>query len=170
MTAFTTPRLTVTPWEQALYDPATRPALETRLARMLTPPVVEHLPPDFPPGDGPTAMSDWIAARRARAQISLVERGSDLVGLLFLFRPDPASTDLHLGCLFAEEAWGQGLATELLSGLLPSLRSQAPLTLRASVTTENPASALVLRKSGFTADDTQPDTDLLRVHLSLTSG
>ncbi|SMX31716.1 GNAT family N-acetyltransferase [Maliponia aquimaris] len=150
-----------------LDDPALRPSLETRLARMLTPLVLAHLPSDFPPGHGPNAMGDWIATRRARAQVFVVERDADLIGLLFLFRPDPASTDLHLGYLFAEEAWGQGYATELLSGLLAQLRPQAPLTLRASVTTGNPASARVLRKSGFRSDKDQPDKGLLRFHLSL---
>lgn len=170
MTGFRTPRLTVARWEQRLDDAATRPGLESWLAEILTPAVLAHLPPDFGPGDGPGAMAEWIALRRSRASISLVETAAAPIGLLFVFRPDPASPDLHVGYLLSEAAWGQGYATELLRGLLANLRGNDPLTLRARVARDNPASARVLLKAGFAADPAPEDADLQAFTLHLPPG
>ncbi len=137
---------------------------------MLTPPVLQHLPPDFGPGDGSAAMPQWIAARQERAQVSLIETGPNLIGLLFLFRTEPAATtDLHIGYLLAEEAWGQGYATEVLNGLIDHLRDLAPVTLRAGVAADNPASARVLIKVGFAPDEAPTTSDTQTYHLTLTA-
>ncbi|MGP6089413.1 GNAT family N-acetyltransferase [Antarctobacter jejuensis] len=168
MTAFSTKRLRVTPWETSLDDPAARATLENRLARMLTPSVLEHLPPDFGPDDEPQAMARWISVRRDRAKVSLVKQGHDLIGLLFLFRTEgTAPGDLHLGYLLAEEAWGKGYATELLQGLIAHLRPKAPMTLCAGVAHGNPASSRVLLKAGFAVDTEHPTAETCRYCLQL---
>ena len=148
MTTFTTPRLTVRPWDEALTDGRARGPLETRLRALLTPAVLSHLPPGFGPGNGPDAMPRWIETRREWAQVSLVERDGDLIGLLFLFTPG-GGNEHHLGYLLAEDAWGQGYATELVQGLAARQRANPPAILHAGVAAENPASARVLLKAGF---------------------
>ncbi|MBY6113865.1 GNAT family N-acetyltransferase [Mameliella alba] len=164
MTGFTTRRLTVHPWNAALSDPVAQSALQDRLATMLTPAVLKHLPPDFAPDAGPDAMSRWIDQRAERAQVSLIEADHQLIGLLFLFRPDP-SGPRHLGYLLDQSAWGKGYATELLHGLIDHLRTQSPQVIEAGVAMENPASARVLLKAGFT--EQKPDNDIRRFRLEL---
>lgn len=164
MTPFTTDRLTVRPWAPALADPASTPALQARLARILTPDVLEHLPPDFAPDTGPGAMSRWLTARAAIAEVSLVETDGTLIGLLFLFRPD-CDHPLHLGYLLAQSAWGKGYATELLQGLVRHLRQDGPFALVAGVTMANTASARVLLKIGF--EEIEPDAETHTRHFRL---
>ncbi|WP_300438102.1 GNAT family N-acetyltransferase [uncultured Mameliella sp.] len=163
MTGFATSRLRVTPWAAALDDPATRPALEHRLARILTPPVLRPLPPSVQLDGTVEQIANWIAARHTASDVWLVETGETLIGLLMLFSdPEGVSDCAHLGYLFAEEAWGKGYATELVQGLAAHLDETAPMTLLAGVDRTNPASARVLEKSGFLPDPETPTADTLR--------
>lgn len=161
MTAFTTPRLTVRPWEPVLDDTAASHLLKARLPTLLTPAVLEHLPPDFGPDSGPCGITHWIVARRKKAQVSLVERNSELIGLLFLFSPEGESTR-HLGYLLCEDGWGQGYASELVQGLVAHLQNGPPQILHAGVTVDNPASARVLLKAGFSEDRPNTQDDIRR--------
>ncbi|SNS38865.1 GNAT family N-acetyltransferase [Antarctobacter heliothermus] len=151
MTAFTTARLTIFPWEPVLDDAEARHLLETRLHTLLTPAVLEHLPPGFGPETGPQGMTNWISTRREKAQVSLINRDSDLIGLLFLFSPE-GDNQCHLGYLLRADSWGQGYASELVQGLTTHLQHGPPQSLHAGVATDNPASARVLLKAGFKED------------------
>ncbi|WP_323767581.1 GNAT family N-acetyltransferase [Antarctobacter sp.] len=155
MTAFTTSRLTVRPWETALDDADTRGPLEARLRLLLTPAVLEHLPPGFGPDPGPQGMDRWIALRREKAQVSLIERDAGLIGLLFLFSPE-GEEGQHLGYLLGEAYWGQGYGSELVQGVVAHMRNGPPQSLHAGVTVDNPASARVLLKAGFKEDMADP--------------
>ncbi len=154
---FTTARLSVRDWRPALADPAARRALEAALAGLLTPPVLAPLPPALQLDPAPGAVAAWVQDRAAEAEVMTVAAadGGGLVGLLLLAAdPDPAPAAdpaLHLGYLLAETAWGRGLATELLAGLVAALSGRGPLRLRAGVDRTNPASARVLVKAGFVA-------------------
>ncbi|WP_417205734.1 GNAT family N-acetyltransferase [Antarctobacter sp.] len=139
----------------ALDNADTRGALEAHLKSLLTPAVLEHLPPGFGPECGPQGMAQWIDVRREKAQVSLIEQDAELIGLLFLFAPEGEEAR-HLGYLLGEAYWGQGYASELVQGLVAHLRTGPPLSLHAGVTVDNPASARVLFKAGFSED--QPDT------------
>lgn len=163
MTGFATKRLRVTPWEAALDDPAGRPALERRLAQILTPPVLRPLPPSVQLDETEGQTANWIAARRDVSDVWLVETDGTLIGLLMLFSdPDGDEDCAHLGYLFAEEAWGKGYATELVRGLAAHLDGTARITLLAGVDRANPASARVLEKSGFRPDPETTSADTLR--------
>lgn len=157
---FFTERLSVRDWRPMLGDG--RAGLEADLAAMLTPPVLKHLPPALQLG--PEGISGWIDARARESDVLAVERKADgaLTGLVLLApEPDPAPEPapgaqapphLHIGYLLAESAWGQGLATELLQGLVPALAESGPARLLGGVDEANPASARVLEKAGFTRD------------------
>ncbi len=77
---------------------------------------------------------------------------AELLGLLILaeFPADNGPRVIHLGYLLGETAWGRGLATELISGLVSALRNLGePIQLLGGVENANPASARVLVKNGF---------------------
>lgn len=143
---FETDRLSVVHWAYTIAVPVARRGLFKQLLDLLTPAVIAHLPPFFDLSD--QNIDQWIDARAAESDIYLIrETGTDaIIGLLFL--TPPINNDIHLGYLFEQSTWGQGYATELLAGLV----SHVPKTgvcLLGGVERKNPASAHVLRKTGF---------------------
>lgn len=139
-------RLSVVYWADIIAVPVERRGLVKQLPDLLTPDVIAHLPPFFDLSD--QIIDHWIDARAAESDIYLVrETGTDaIIGLLFL--TPPSNNDIHLGYLFEQSTWGQGYATELLAGLV----SHVPKTgfrLLGGVGRKNPASAHILRKTGF---------------------
>lgn len=166
---FTTARLRVRHWAATLASTVSRDRLLADLAPLLTPEVLAALPPSLHLDAGADAVSRWLEDRAAESDGYLVETVADgrLVGLMILARPDHAAAEaeIHLGYLFAASAWGRGHATELVRGAVGAARARAPLTLLGGVATDNPASARVLEKSGFTrrADLSAPDTDVFSI-------
>ena len=164
---FTTDRLAVRNWRAELADPARRMALEEALEPILTPPVLAHLPPPLQLTGSPGGVPDWVSARAAESDVArIVEVATtSLIGLLILAREIEAGEPetAHLGYLFAERSWGKGYASELLSGLVAAAQQDGrPLRLVGGVGKDNPASARVLAKAGFTIDPgaSTPDTDI----------
>ena len=131
---FETERLSVAHWAEIIAVPESRRRLATQL------------PPFFDlTGQN---IDQWIDARAAESDIYLIrETGTEAVfGLMFL--TPPFNNDIHLGYLLGRSTWGQGYASELLAGLV----SHVPKTgfrLLGGVGRKNPASAHVLRKTGF---------------------
>lgn len=170
MSRFQTARLTVSKWDSALADPAGRQRIETALPGLLTPAVVRHLPDSVQLNGTADQIGDWITQRRGHMDVWLVERLDQLIGLLFLFGSnDSDAPTRHFGYLFAEQAWGQGYATELVQGLVDFLDHGDPLTLRAGVALGNPASAGVLTKSGFVPLPTPDGSETLQFQRVLPS-
>jgi RimJ/RimL family protein N-acetyltransferase len=168
---FTTKRLTVRNWQGVIADPATRPALEAALTNMLTPPVLDHLPPSFQVDPATGALSSWIDARAEESDVLLIEKTADaLIGLMILVC-EKLCGDLptvHLGYLLAETASGRGLATELVRGFVAEMESRRPVKLVGGVGRENAASARVLQKAGFSVapDLGGNDTDVYAIALA----
>ncbi len=140
---FGTERLEVVDWAPVLADAAARRRLEAELARVLTPAVLVSLPEALAMR---SPVGEWIDARAAEGRVLLVRgrAGGALLGLLILAEVAPG--EAHLGYLLAEHAWGRGLATELVWGLVAGA---GPVRWRAGVDAGNPASARVLEKCGF---------------------
>ncbi len=151
MRGFTTDRLVIEDWTPCCLNAARRSSLEARLAEFLTPAVLKPLPSSLHLGH-PDEVSGWIDARRAESEVALIRQQDDptILGLLILARLDGEPPDIHIGYLFAEEAWGQGYATEMLRGLVTSI--DRPARLLAGVEAGNVASARVLEKAGFAQD------------------
>lgn len=157
--AFDTERLSVRHWQSVLSVPGTRAWLEGALAHILTPRVLDHLPPSLKLDPG--HLGSWIDARANESDVLLVRLRDDgpLIGMVFL-AVDPEGMDarnVHIGYLLAEDAWGKGYATELLVGLVGAMRRVAGITLLGGVGKGNPASARVLEKAGFTPDPERSD-------------
>jgi RimJ/RimL family protein N-acetyltransferase len=69
---------------------------------------------------------------------------------------------IHLGYMLAEESWGKGIATELVSGVVQHLPTGRQITVMGGVGNDNLGSAKVLEKAGFRRDDARstPDTQM----------
>ncbi len=132
---FETERLSIEPWD------ISNPELLRALPEILTPKVTAHLPPTWQfTGDA----ARWARARDGDGSIYIVTHLGSIAGLLTL---NPDNDDIRLGYLLGEKFWGQGLATELITGLIATLPDTGVLI--GGVTQSNPASAKVLIKSGF---------------------
>ena len=157
MQGFSTERLNVTNWADALARPERRAEIERDLTAILTEPVLRHLPEPLALADKPDAVAAWVSDRAAESDVFLIEeKGSgDLIGLLLVAPGEVAVSgdDQHLGYLLAENAWGKGYATELVQGLVDALSAFKTARLMGGVGTDNPASAHVLKKCGFTRSD-----------------
>ena len=58
--------------------------------------------------------------------------------------------EVRLGYLLAEDAWGQGIASELVSGFVGWCREQTSVSsIAGGVALDNPASRRVMQKNGF---------------------
>ena len=153
--SLSTDRFLLDHWRPQIRDPNARRRLELSLAAILKPPVLAHLPPSFrlAPEDG--AVSAWITARDAESDVLTVRAKEDgrLIGLVLLAKgSDTEDEVVHVGYLLAERAWGQGAASEILEGIVSFLRAFAPIRLVGGVDPDNPASARVLQKTGFSRD------------------
>ncbi|WP_439142755.1 GNAT family N-acetyltransferase [Planktotalea sp.] len=136
-------------WRVALEDAQERTALERDLVNMLTPRVVEFLPPQLALGDGKSAISDWIKERKDAALIYTVRmyHSKELQGLLFLMDQSDGKTNaFSIGYMFKEAAWGHGYASELVAGVIAQSQH---VILRGGVAKGNDASVRVLIKNGF---------------------
>ena len=153
---FETERLSVAHWADSIAAPVARRNLAALLPDLLTPDVIVHLPPFFDLSD--QNIDQWIDARDAESDIYLIrEIGTDvLFGLMFL--TPPFNNDIHLGYLLGQPAWGKGYASELLAGLVLHV-PKTGFRLLGGVGRENPASAHVLRKTGFQIVPELSDTE-----------
>ncbi len=121
----------------------------------LTPAVTRALPPDWQGDFNPARARRWIEGRDAESVVLLaVGRDSgDPFGVVILFEtPQEGSSgiELRVGYIITEKAWGKGLASELVEGLVEWARGQAGITsISAGVGEDNPASSRVLIKNGF---------------------
>ncbi|MEM8729734.1 MAG: GNAT family N-acetyltransferase [Pseudomonadota bacterium] len=163
---FSTVRLSVQNWLPNLDNVQTRQALEQSLSAILSDRVLEHLPTplqlEYPKG----GVSTWIDARAKESEVLLVswKQSKTLVGLLILASGGGAAERplVHIGYLLAETAWGQGVASELLRGLVAAVKKEGPARLVGGVCRNNPASARVLQKTGFvlSPDISTADTEM----------
>ena len=121
--------------------------------------MLEHLPKPLQLEPGDNVYRCWVSERAAEGDVRLVEDRTTgaLLGLLILaeFPGEKGRTEIRIGYLLAEAAWGKGYATELLEGYVSSLAGGPPVLLVGGVEIDNPASARVLEKAGFTKSTSQ---------------
>ena len=165
---FETSRLSLEPWASAMADPSSKQALVQELTEVLSPEVTSFLPDHLHYTPGETNVAEWAEAFGGSKQpgvvpvISTLRRKGietgNLTGLMMLRPTDASNQTLHLGYVLGKAHWGQGLATELLRGLVDHLRTtNFQGTIHALLDPENPASAQVLQKAQFTAMSNKSD-------------
>jgi RimJ/RimL family protein N-acetyltransferase len=164
--AYETPRLYVSIASRAPLTPDELGTLATLLSR----PVTHHLPPSMQYPGTYGDIADWVADRLDEARVYWVRDRTDarLIGAVLLHEDtetDPRT--LHLGYFLGQQSWGQGLASELLAGLVQSLRQCDNAVIVAGVDPDNTASARVLEKVGFSRLRASPDAVQLFFELHL---
>ena len=164
---FSTKRLVVAHWDAELIEEPAKLRLTDNLDNLLTTRVLEHLPEPLQLQTGSNAVPCWISARQAEADVYTIrcQNSGQLLGLLILagFSRDVAQRSIHIGYLFGETSWGQGFATEMLTGLVDwKLKGGQNTPLMGGVGKGNPASARVLQKIGFerSPEHSTDDTDM----------
>ena len=152
---FETARLTVGDWH-AIADEH-RIDLAAFVTAALTETTTAALPTNWS-GDFTSDRARRLIAERDAESATLlaVERATnEAIGLVILGEvaaETPPRIDLRVGYIIVESAWGRGLATELVEGLVAWARTQESIrTISAGVTEDNFASARVLIKNGFGA-------------------
>ena len=167
--AFETDRLIVKPWHAVPGDEWPKLDLAAVVAEMMTEPVTRYLPEGW---QGPYSLhraGAWVTEQDNESPMLLViERQSrEPAGLVILFESPAIPHDLldiRVGYLLAETAWGKGLATELISGLIRWCRNQPTIgSITAGVDPTNEPSRRVLERLGFSsidASNSDPDNEL----------
>lgn len=166
---YRTDRLTV----RALTNLAEAPSdLASDTLALFSPEVQATLPEHWPPVTDATGARQWLQDRLDEAWLLEVRMSSDttLVGFL-LIHPSivvEIGTTWHLGYLLGDAYWGQGLASELVAGLVNWCQQNGQVaSLRAGVASDHPASARVLTKNGFSEvqrQDTPEDVRFFERH------
>lgn len=119
------------------------------LAALFAPDVVEFLPGGFQGLEVVGEQRAFLAELSQRADVlALFDAFGQGVGLLILSHANPNTSERHLGYLFAQNVWGQGLATELVAALQALFRD-TNVTLCGGVMLGNTASARLLDRAGF---------------------
>lgn len=124
--------------------------LYQRIPQILTPAVVENLPPYFHGIDSRELAQQWLERMLSESRLMLVRsQQGTLMGLLFAYVE--SEREAHIGYLLAEEFWGKGFASELLQGFITqATQSECWEKLIGGVERSNVASAKLLQKMGFT--------------------
>ncbi|QYJ76888.1 GNAT family N-acetyltransferase [Shewanella sp. FJAT-52076] len=122
-----------------------------RVPAMLTPAVVEHLPPYFHGVNSRGAADMWLERMLRESRLLQVKsKTHEIMGFLFIYVENEHHA--HIGYLLAQAYWGKGLATELLQGFIgAAANTESWLTLVGGVDQAYTASTKLLEKLGFTA-------------------
>ncbi len=122
---------------------------------MLTEPVTRSLPPSWQGHYTVERAREWVKERDEEgATLLIIEKATkQAIGLMILFETaaeDGSGTEVRLGYLLSESAWGKGLASELVRGFVGWCRDQASISsIAGGVAQDHPASRRVLEKNGF---------------------
>jgi RimJ/RimL family protein N-acetyltransferase len=117
---------------------------------ILTPSVVENLPPYFQNVNSISSAQEWLKQIVADGRLFIVKRKGENKAVGFVFLSTENSGDAHIGYLLGESFWGKGYATEILKGLIDFIESEGQVTrLIAGVAADNLASIKLLQKLGF---------------------
>lgn len=125
-------------------------SLLNRVPEILTPSVVESLPPYFHGIKSKADAEAWFERMISESRLLLVKLiGEDyVIGFVFTFVEK--GRDAHIGYLLGEQYWGKGLASELLQGFIEQAgKTESWLKLIGGVNRSNQASAKLLQKLGF---------------------
>jgi RimJ/RimL family protein N-acetyltransferase len=157
--SFETDRLRVAPWHRLAAE--TPCDLADVVVAVLTPATTADLPPDWQGEFDRVRAARWVADRDAEAVMLLVASRDDAqpIGIVALVADGESASpgvEVRLGYVLAEAAWGRGLATELVGGLLRWANAEPSVArISGGVSVDNPASLRVLTKQGFTVRATE---------------
>lgn len=129
--------------------------LVKQIPDILSPKVVENLPPYFHGVVNPTQAMDWLDVMLSESRLFVVTNKLEQV-MGFVFVSNATETENHIGYLLAQAYWGQGLASELLHAFVKRAEQVEPWKkLVGGVDKHNVASARLLLKLGFKARESE---------------
>ncbi|MEW6989124.1 GNAT family N-acetyltransferase [Colwelliaceae bacterium 6441] len=138
------------------------------VTKILTPNVVENLPPYFHNVTSLSCAQDWFNQMVSESRLLMVNCTSNNTTIGFVFVSATNNSDAHIGYLLGEAYWGKGLATELVKGLIDAIITENKLKrLIAGVDTDNTASAKLLLKLGFIKKTSENNNPLIYEYLLL---
>ena len=151
---FETKRLLVTSWRNQITETAGEQDFAETVMKILTPTVTKGLPEEWQQIHSVDHAIAWVKNRAEESAFLTVQLRPDheVVGLMFLYESNPADRqiDLRLGYLLAESAWGKGLGSELIKGLVEWCRNNSAIrSISGGVEVDNIGSIRVLEKNGF---------------------
>ncbi len=152
--AFRTARLQVKEWHSLTPEEWPEQSLVEAVTRIMTPRVTQTLPAAWRGEYTVMRTRQWIEERdREGLTLLAVSRTTGAaVGLVIVHEgPVDESPDIELriGYMLGELAWGTGLGTELVRGLVGWARDNGVVSILGGVERGNVASRRVLEKSGF---------------------
>lgn len=169
--AFLTQRLSVGPWHSAAGEYGID--LNEAVAAILTPNTTGALPAAWRGDYSLDRARRWVVERDGEFPTLLVvlRSSSEPVGLMLLHEEGNGGgglTDLRIGYVISDSRWGEGIASELVDGLVDWARSQPNVgSIRAGVEPQNAASVRVLIRNGFRLSGRDPaeETDTYQLEL-----
>ncbi|MES9961865.1 MAG: GNAT family N-acetyltransferase [Sedimenticola sp.] len=174
--SYETERLLVKEWHSFQEESHLSQNLPGIVKDILTPAVTESLPPAWQGRYSIDRARDWIKERDAEGvTLLVVEKSSTIplgVVIIFDMSSSPDVAELRLGYVLSESAWGRGVGSELVQGLVSFCRNQPVLSITGGVAKDNYASKRILEKSGFVCD---PETlneeeQMYKLHLGPGKG
>ncbi|MEM6986029.1 MAG: GNAT family N-acetyltransferase, partial [Pseudomonadota bacterium] len=140
---YETERLSIGPWH-TWADRVPDMQLGEIVRTTLTDAVTAPLPPSWQGDYDEARATAWIEARDAECvSLLAIQRDTQApVGLVLLFAE--STTELRLGYLLREDAWGRGYASELIAGLVEACAAAGVQRIQGGVAVDNAASARVL--------------------------
>ena len=127
-----------------------KPDLLSSIPSLLTPTVVQSLPPYFHNITTQGDADSWLAKMISESHLFAVclKDSMSIIGFIFIYEADDSTA--NLGYLLGEAFWHQGYGSELLIGLLETCQNRKLVKkLIAGVETDNLASSKLLQKVGF---------------------
>ena len=155
---FHTERLTVHSWKNAISNPKNLDLLSEQVTKILSKKVTESLPPSWQTIDSIEKAKHWILARDDESFVFLINlhQTNTTVGLLIISPIE--NNQVQLGYLLSEKYWGQGMASELIAGLVSWCKADKQIEkITGGVATNNHGSAKVLTKNGFKISELEGD-------------
>ncbi len=146
---YETSRLNVFETDGAL-KPSDLSKLLDRIIVLLTPAVVENLPPYFQNINSLSEAREWYERMLVESHLFILKDKGDNSIIGFLFAYIENDCDAHIGYLLGEKYWRQGLATELLKGFINYAGKKEDWgKLIGGVDKSNVVSSKLLIKLGF---------------------
>jgi len=131
-------------------DQTRQSTLLARIPELLSPAVVANLPPWFHNTESTHKAQLWLDKILSESRLFTVQHHDTGSIIGFIFVSVNNQNDAHIGYLLDENFWGQGLASELLTGFIRQASIAEPWhRLIAGVDHSNTASSGLLQKLGF---------------------
>lgn len=154
--SFETTRLLVKEWHSFSGESFQSQNLAGIVKDILTPNVTQSLPPAWQGDYTIDRARDWIMERDAEGVTLLIVEKAFMkpLGLVILYDMAAEETlaELRLGYLLKESAWGKGIGSDLIYGLVDFCQNQQVSSITGGVAKDNLASKRVLEKNGFVCD------------------